>query len=165
MQQLLSVHLIETTVELLRRGQRIGEIGIVIAGPHLREEPPAITVTVEVIDAQVGRHRLQPAARRLAGRKVTKGLVRLQEHRLRDVLGISLVSQHPHCGAVNHVLVVLHEHLKLFQFSHRCPDRSGAFYEHNTARDEKVAKNFARQFIGPHSVGLIEAWRFRHGPI
>ena len=96
-------------------GQRELDLGLVVLAvlaPQLREHPPALAVAEDVVQGQVARDRLEPAARRGAGLQVLEVLVRLQEHFLGDVLGLPVVADEPGRGGENHILIGTHEACK-----------------------------------------------------
>ena len=65
-----------------------------------------------MIEAEIGGHRLQPSP---GGRALADGvepLERLEEHRLRDVLGLGFTAQEADGGGEHHVLVTTDECLE-----------------------------------------------------
>ena len=76
---------------------------------QLGEQAPSLAVAGQVIEGEIGGNRFQPAARRRAAAQVREVLVGPQEHVLRNILGMSVVSRQPGRGRENHVLISTHE--------------------------------------------------------
>ncbi len=70
---------------------------------------PALAVALEVVEREVGRHGLQPAARGRAGREHLEVLVGLDEDLLGYVLRLGVVPHETRRGGKDHVLIFTHE--------------------------------------------------------
>jgi len=139
-----AVGLIESFEEVFGRGKldRLLVAVIVAMAGEFGEETPAFSIALQVIDAEVGRDGLQPAAGRGAVAQVVPVLEGLQEHLLGDVLGLRLVAEEAHRRRVDHVLIVVHERSEIDRGCH--PLFGGLHWNvivhaQNTARRRKVA--------------------------
>src|SRR5436190_17040279 len=72
-----------------------------------------------MVQAHIGGNCLEPATGSWALSQVGEAVVGLEEYLLRDVFGLGVVGDQSHSRAEYHVLVVLHERLKLFWICHR----------------------------------------------
>ena len=95
-----------------------------------------------MVEGEVGRNGLQPAAGGRAGRQHLEMLVGLQEHLLRDVLRLRVVAGDPRGGGEDHVLVVAHERGEVDRADQArgwCLHWRFIVHAQNTARTAKVA--------------------------
>src|SRR5882757_11164163 len=81
--------------------------------PHLREETPALAISIQIIERQVGGDGLEPAARRHTGAQIREMFVGADEHLLGNVLRLRVVARQAGGSRKNHVLIGTHECRKL----------------------------------------------------
>jgi len=85
---------------------------------ELAEELPARAIPRQMVEAQVGRHSLQPSSGRGARFNRRETLERAEEHRLGDVLRLDRIGQEPHRRGKDHVLVFADERLEPIRVGH-----------------------------------------------
>jgi len=111
----------------------------------LREEFPAVAVTGEMIEREVGRDGLQPAAGGRAGRQHVEVLVGFQEDLLGNILRLRVVAGEARGRGEDHILVVAHERGEVDRGDQArgwCLHWSVIVHAQNTARAGKSQESY-----------------------